>query len=84
MDGLVLESNPDIYIEKIAKKQPAFHTVYQTMSLRFRYEGHRLQQSLQRIEKSGTPSSSLTAEANASEIRGIKELFEQQRHHLEY
>jgi hypothetical protein len=51
MGGLVLESNPDFYIEKIAKKQPAFHTIYQTFSLRFRYEAHRLQQSLQRIEK---------------------------------
>jgi hypothetical protein len=83
MGDLVLESNPDNYIEKIARKQPAFYPVFQAMSLRFRYEGHRLQQSLQRIEKSGAPSSSQATGANDSEIKGIKELLEQQRHHFE-
>ena len=83
MGDLILESTPDIYIEKIARKQPAFNLVFQAMSLRFRYEGHRLQQSLQRIDKSGTPSTSLMTGANDSEIKGRKELLEQQRHHFE-
>lgn len=83
MAGLVLESNPEKYIEKIAKKQPAFHLVFQAMSLRFRYEAHCLQKSLQRFEKSGAPINTSSNGGNSRDIKQIKQLIEQQRNQLE-
>jgi flagellar motility protein MotE (MotC chaperone) len=43
MGGFILESNPEIYIEKIANKKPGLQIVFQTMNLRFRYAAHSLQ-----------------------------------------
>ena len=51
MISRTLETNPDVYIDQIASKDPAFQTVFQVMNLKFRHEGHRLQQSFQRLEK---------------------------------
>jgi len=42
MISRTLETNPDVYIDQIASKDPAFQTVFQVMNLKFRHEGHRL------------------------------------------
>ena len=57
-----LETNPDVYIEKLANKDPTLQTVFQVMNLKFRHEGHRLQQTFQRLENSSKPNSSLLME----------------------
>jgi hypothetical protein len=57
-----LETDPDVYIDQIASKDPAFQTVFQVMNLKFRHEGYRLQQSFQRLENSSKPNISLSME----------------------
>ena len=83
MGGLILENNPEVYIEKIASKKPGLQIVFQTMNLRFRYADHSLQQSLKRIEKSGNPIQSPSTGANSTDNRQIKKLVEEQRNQFE-
>ena len=56
---ITFDNNPDRYIEQIAQKEPGFQVIFKVMNLKFRHENHRLQQSLQRIEKQAKAGAAL-------------------------